>query len=109
MPRPTKRTKARTAASYCDKHDLYQRAVQCVEAEIDLVDRTYKRRRGERAALLREDFCGTANTSCEWVRRRRTNRAVGLDFHRPTLDWGRKHNLSALTDEQRSRLDLRQM
>jgi SAM-dependent methyltransferase len=109
MPRPTKRTKARTAASYCDRHDLYQRAVQCVEAEIDFVDRTYKRLRDRRAVLLREDFCGTANTSCEWVRRRKTNRAVGLDIHHPTLEWGRKHNLSTLTEEQRSRLDLRQV
>src|SRR5690349_14099396 len=109
MPRTTKRTKARTAASYCDKHDLYQRAVQCVESEIDFVDNTYKRLRGRRAVTLREDFCGTANTSCEWVRRRRANRAVGLDIHEPTLNWGRRHNLSALTGEQRQRVDLRRV
>lgn len=94
-------------AQYADKHDLYQRAVQCVEAEINFVDRVYTTRRGKRAVWLREDFCGTANTSCEWVRRRKTNRAVGLDLHQPTLDWGVKHNLSKLNDDQRSRLELR--
>ncbi len=95
-------------AQYADRHDLYQRAVQCVEAEIDFVDRVYTSIRKKKAVWLREDFCGTANTSCEWVRRRAGNRAVGLDLHAPTLAWGIEHNLSQLTDEQRTRLELRQ-
>ncbi|MGE3108561.1 MAG: class I SAM-dependent methyltransferase [Phycisphaerales bacterium] len=94
-------------ADLADKHDLYQRAVQNVVAEIDFVDRTFTKLRGRKAAWLREDFCGTANTSCEWVRRRRTNHAVGLDLHAPTLEWGIRHNLSKLTDAQRTRLELR--
>jgi hypothetical protein len=103
MPEKNRR---RTNAQLADKYDLYQRSVQCVEAEIDFVDRTYKKLRGRRATLLREDFCGTANTSCEWVRRRKENIAVGVDLDPVPMDWGRKHNLSKLTEEQRSRLDL---
>jgi len=104
---PAVRAKPRTNAQLADRHDLYQRAVQCVEAEIDFVDRVYSKLRGKKASLLREDFCGTANTSCEWVRRRPGNFAVGVDLHAPTLAWGIKHNLSRLTDEERTRVELR--
>lgn len=83
-------------AETAERHVLYQKAVQCVEAEIDFVDDTYKTLRGTRAGLLREDFCGTANTSCEWVRRRPGNRAIGVDLDDDVLDWGRKHNVAPL-------------
>ena len=76
-----------------DPYDLYQRSVQNVEHEIDFVDRVFLKHRARRAATLREDFCGTANTACEWVRRRRSNIAVGLDLDPKPLAWGRKHNL----------------
>ena len=93
------------AATRADKHELYQRAVQCVEAEIDFVDDAYKAIRKRRAKVLREDFCGTANTSCEWVRRRRTNRAIGVDLDGDVLAWGRDNNASQLGAGQK-RLDL---
>jgi SAM-dependent methyltransferase len=99
--------RARGAARAADRYDLYQRSVQCVEAEIGFVDHVFRKLRGRRATLLREDFCGTGNTSCEWVRRRRANRAVGLDIDPGPMAWGLKHNLAALTEDQRSRIDLR--
>jgi SAM-dependent methyltransferase len=94
-----KKKSSKTLAQLADKHVLYEQSVQCVEAEIDFVDKTYKKLRGKRATWLREDFCGTANTSCEWIRRREENRAVGVDFHGPTLDWGRAHHVAALGDK----------
>jgi len=97
---------SKTNAQHADRHDLYQRAVQCVEAEIDFVDRVYSKLRDKKASLLREDFCGTANTSCEWVRRRKTNHAVGIDLDAATLAWGIEHNLGKLSDEERTRLEL---
>jgi SAM-dependent methyltransferase len=96
----------RFTAATADRHILYQLAVQAVDAEIDFVDDTYKALRGRRASRLREDFCGTANTSCEWVRRRPTNTAVGLDLDQPTLDWGVAHNLAKLKPAARSRIRL---
>ncbi len=93
---------ARTA----DPHVLYEWSVQDVEAEIDFVDEEFKKLRGRRAVRLREDFCGTANTSCEWVRRRPSNTAVGLDLHGETLDWGRRHHLARLTPAQQKRITL---
>ena len=95
-------------AATADRHVCYQKSVQCVEAEIDFVDETFKELRGRNAVLLREDFCGTANTSSEWVKRRRTNRAIGVDLDGPTLDWGRENNLASLTEAQRSRVTLLQ-
>ncbi len=50
---------ARTA----DRHELYQLSVQNVESEIDFVDAEFERLRGRKAVRLREDFCGTGNTS----------------------------------------------
>jgi len=101
----TKPTKAPLSAR-ADRHALYQHAVQSVDAEIDFVDETFKALRGRNASTLREDFCGTALTSCEWVRRRTTNTAHGIDLDQPTLDWGAEHNLAALPSARRGRVHL---
>jgi SAM-dependent methyltransferase len=103
----TKKRRRAKQADSADRHDLYQRSVQCVEAEIDFVDDTYKAIRKRRAKLLREDFCGTANTSCEWVRRRRTNRAIGVDLDEEVLEWGRTNNVEPL-GKSAGRVELRQ-
>lgn len=88
--------KAPKLADIADRHVLYQLSVQGVEAEIDFVDDTFKALRGRRPAIIREDFCGTANSSAEFVRRRKTNRAIGVDLDKPTLDWGQQHNIDPL-------------
>ena len=93
-------------ASRVDKHTLYEHAVQSVDAEIDFVDDTYKHLRGRRARVLREDFCGTANTSCEWVRRRAGNQAISVDLDHTVLQWGLLHNVVKLTPAQRRRIRL---
>ncbi len=93
-------------AATADRHELYQLSVQNVEAEIDFVDEAFEEIRGRKATSLREDFCGTANTSCEWVRRRDTNTAVSLDIDQPTLDWGMEHNVAPLTPDQQARVTL---
>lgn len=95
-----------TTAELADRHRLYEIAVQSPEAEVDFVDRTYRRLRGRSARWLREDFCGTAAVSCAWVRRRKLNRALGVDLDPEVLDWARRNNLSALTPGQRQRLEL---
>ncbi len=111
MPTTTKRKRktekrSRFTAATADRHVLYQLAVQDVETEIDFVDETFKELRGRHAVTLREDFCGTANTACEWVRRRSSNVAVGVDLDGETLAWGREHNIEALKPAQRSRVTL---
>ena len=93
-------------ADQADRHILYERAVQCVESEIDMVDETFLKLRGRQARTLREDFCGTANTSCEWVRRRTDNLALGVDLDDEVLGWGKQHNLGSLTEEAMERVQL---
>lgn len=88
--------KSLTLAERADRHTLYEQAVQCVEAEVDFIDDTFKALRGRSAEVLREDFCGTANTACEWVRRRRRNKAIGVDLDESVLAWGRAHNVAGL-------------
>jgi cyclopropane fatty-acyl-phospholipid synthase-like methyltransferase len=95
-----------TLAELADPHQLYELSVQCAEAEIDFVDATYRKLRGRNARLLREDFCGTASVSCEWVRRRRGNRAIGIDIDPQVLQWGRDNNLSELDNSQLKRIEL---
>ena len=88
--------KGPSMAERADRHVLYEKSVQCVEAEIDFVDETFTDLRDRKARMLREDFCGTANTSCEWVRRRRTNHAIGVDLDADVLAWGRENNVAKL-------------
>ncbi|HBS29329.1 MAG TPA: SAM-dependent methyltransferase [Phycisphaerales bacterium] len=93
-------------AARADRHVLYQESVQAVDAEIDFISDTYNSLRGRSPSVIREDFCGTANSACEFVRRRATNRAIGVDLDQPTLDWGRAHNLAKLRPEARRRVTL---
>ncbi|BAO44029.1 class I SAM-dependent methyltransferase [Thiolapillus brandeum] len=101
-----KRKTKPSLAEQADRHDLYELSVQCSEAEVDFVSETYRELRGRDARILREDFCGTANVCCEWVRRHQENRAIGVDLDQDVLDWGRKNNLSRLNKEQQARITL---
>ncbi|MBL3528631.1 MAG: class I SAM-dependent methyltransferase [gamma proteobacterium endosymbiont of Lamellibrachia anaximandri] len=105
--KPNKKSKKRsTMAELADRHHLYELSVQCAESEIDFVDDAYKRLRGQRAKLLREDFCGTANVCSEWVSRRKTNRAIGVDLDKEVLDWGKAHQIGQLKASRAKRIEL---
>lgn len=113
MPTSTKKSQTRKrvtkpvlTARNADRHELYEAAVQNAEAEIDFVDRQFTKLTGRRAGAMREDFCGTANAACEWVRRRKTNTAVGLDLDASVVEWGTRRHVAALSDDAKSRLTL---
>ncbi|MBW2735107.1 MAG: class I SAM-dependent methyltransferase [Deltaproteobacteria bacterium] len=94
-------------AEKADRHDLYQQSVQVPEADVAFFKRVYKREFKHAPKVLREDFCGTAAVCCEWVKGKKGQRtAMGVDLDAPTLDWGREHNLSELTEDQRQRITL---
>lgn len=101
-----KKHKGQTQAELADRHRLYEESVQYAESEIEFVDDTFKMLRGHRAHLLREDFCGTANVCCEWVRQRKGNQAIGVDIDHEVLEWGRQHQLSKLRKTQQARVSL---
>jgi SAM-dependent methyltransferase len=95
-----------TQAELADRNVLYQDSVQDVEAEIDFVEETWGELRKRPAELLREDFCGTANTACEWVRRSEEHYAVGVDLDEEVLRWGELNNVSQLSVEEQARVTL---
>jgi len=93
-------------AERAEPYILYEQSVQCVEAEIDFVDDTFRKIRNRSAVVLREDFCGTTNTSCEWVRRRDTNIAYSVDIDPQVLAWGRANKIAKLSKAQARRVNV---
>lgn len=104
--RSGKAAKKATMASQADRHVLYEKSVQSPEDEIDLIRQFYANHRKVRPKVLREDFCGTAALTCEWVKASPQHRGIGVDFDAEVLDWGRRHNVEALTPKQRERVQL---
>jgi SAM-dependent methyltransferase len=104
MTRSSSRSSSRRAAPSAptartaDRHDLYQRSVQLPDQEIRFLEKVFAGHTGRRPLHLREDFCGTALLCSHWVQGRKERTAIGLDIDRPTLDWGRAHNLPAVGD-----------
>lgn len=106
MSRPEFGDKKASQASRADRHFLYQHSVQDVESEIDFIEETWAELRQRPAIVLREDFCGTANTSCEWVRRDDDHQAIAVDLDEEVLEWGKQNNLMQLDDEQQQRIEM---
>ena len=95
MPKDKSKKKNKTPIVR-DRHLLYSASVQSVDADIEFFQRVYKRKRGKKFTMLREDFCGTALLASRWVQRHGDNRAIGIDLDRPTLEWGRERYLPVL-------------
>lgn len=85
---------------------LYQAAVQSPEAEIDFIDRAFRRLKGRLPRTLREDFCGTGLLACQWAGRRPGNLARGLDLDPKPLKWGEENNRGPLRAHVRERVQL---
>ena len=96
----------RTMADKADIHDLYERAVQNVEHEVEFAQATFEKIRGRKAYRYREDFCGTASASCQWVRQGKRYHAIGVDIDPTVLDWGRRNRVARLPASDRSRVRL---
>lgn len=91
-----------------DKYELYSKAVQAPDFEVDFFNRVYRKHRGAKPTLLREDFCGTAQVCCEWVKRKADRQAIGVDLDPEPLDWCRAKLLPELSERQRERIELRE-
>ena len=93
-------------ADEADVHDLYEKAVQNVEHEVEFLQATFESIRGRKAYRLREDFCGTASASCQWVRQGKQFQAIAVDIDPIVLDWGRRHRVSRLPAADQARVQL---
>lgn len=86
----------RLNANNADKQWCYEKSVQNPEAEVEFMDRVFLGEFGRLPEFLREDFCGTALMCADWVRKRATNTALGVDLDEPTLQWGQVNNIAPL-------------
>lgn len=90
-----------------DIHELYELSVQEPEADIDLVEQVWRELRGGRTlTTVREDFCGTAIASVEWIKRGPHHHAIGVDLDPHVLEWGRKKVADRIDEDAIARLDL---
>lgn len=90
-----------------DKYDLYTKAVQSPETDVEFVESTYSElRAGKKPESLREDFCGTFALSCEWIKMKKQHKAFGVDLDPEPMSYGKLNHFQNLTNEQRQRLNL---
>jgi SAM-dependent methyltransferase len=93
-------------AERAELHELYEEAVQAVDAEVEFLSETFETLRGRRALSFREDFCGTASACCEWVRSGSDRYAIGVDNEASVLDWGRVNRVGRLNEAEHARVRL---
>lgn len=83
----------KTLAEKADLLDLYQNSVMAAEEDCEFFDELYRKLRGRKPVVLREDFCGTAKIATAWCEGGKRRRAIGVDLDGPTLEWGRARNV----------------
>ena len=93
-------------ADGADRYLLYQNSVQDAPADAAFLDDEFRRRRNRWARSFREDFCGTAALSCEFVARHPETQAIGIDLDPAPLAWGREHNIAKLSRAEQKRIEL---
>ncbi len=87
------------SAKKSNRHVLYQLSVQNVEQEEEFLSETFMKLRGRQALTLREDFCGTALSAAEWVKKDKKRTAVGYDLDTEVLAYGQEHNIDPLGED----------
>jgi SAM-dependent methyltransferase len=95
-------------AQTADKFSLYLQSVQTPDSDARFLSRRFQKLAGRPLRILREDFCGTANLLCEFVRLNKKNRGIGIDLDQRPLEWCKKVNYRKLMTEEQSRLLLLQ-
>lgn len=88
----------RMNAKNADRYELYQRAVNSPDADIDFLEKAYKHYRGKEALHFREDFCGTSALCAEWLSRVPERTAEGVDLDPEPIEWGKRHNFGGVAD-----------
>jgi SAM-dependent methyltransferase len=104
--KPARKGKKPTMAEQADIHELYEESVQNVETEVEFLQTTFRALSGREAYLFREDFCGTAAASCQWVRQGKEYQAIGVDIDPEVLDWGRRNRVARLATADQARVSL---
>jgi len=86
-------------AKKSDKYQLYQRAVQSADQDVEFLYTTYQSIRNKKPQHFREDFCGTCLLSANWVKLDKKFTVEAYDIDSEPLKWGYQNNLLPLGDD----------
>ena len=89
-----------------DKFELYLSSVQTPKKDAQFLSRRFRKLTGRPLRTLREDFCGTANLLCEFVKLSASNKGIGVDSDSKPLQWCRTNNFKYLQSHQQQRVTL---
>lgn len=87
-----------------EKYRLYEASVQNPEADINFINKEYKRIFKRLPLTLREDFCGTGTMACEWVKQSFKHKSYGIDLDVEPITYGIDHHYLTMTEEQQGRM-----
>lgn len=104
----SRKVRSKKNAREFDKYEIYRKAVQSAEGDVEFLRDTYKELRGHLPTTLREDFCGTFAICAEWVKLGAAFVARGVDLDSEPIEYGKENHLPALSDSQRNRLEILQ-
>ena len=85
---------------------LYEHTVQSPNWQVEYLPQFHEWLTGKKPVSMREDFCGTAQISCEWVKLNPKNRAVGLDLDPEVIAYAKSVNVAALTSQQKKQVQI---
>lgn len=91
-----------------DKYAHYEESVQTPDAHAETFSLMHAEIRGKPARILREDFCGTFQICCSWVKLNPKNQAIGLDLDPEPIEYGFKNHFSKLKAEEKKRIEILQ-
>ena len=94
----------KSTLSLAQKYDFYERSVPGPETEVAFMQDEYKRHYGHKAHTFREDFCGTAAISCEWVKQGKNFEAYGIDLDPEPIQMGKVRHYSKLSSAEKTRM-----
>ncbi|MEM9294158.1 MAG: hypothetical protein AAGD01_20945, partial [Acidobacteriota bacterium] len=85
-------------AKNADRYELYQRAVNSPDADVDFLEKAFRHYRDREPVHFREDFCGTSALCAEWLSRDGKRSAEGFDLDPEPIDWGKRNNFGGVPD-----------
>ena len=89
-----------------DKYYYYRLSVQSPDNDVLFFRKAFTELKGRAPKQLCEDFCGTFDICCEWVKLDPENEAFGIDLEPETIEYGQKHYLPLLKEQEQKRITL---
>lgn len=87
-----------------EKYRLYLSSVQNPSADIEFINKEYKKIYGKKPLVLREDFCGTGMMACEWTKQSKDHKAFGIDLDLEPISFGVVNHYEELSEDEQKRM-----